>query len=143
MKMQKSARLPFKKIKVGMTRNFDVLITARLVADFARLSGDRNPLHVDEKFARKTRFKRKVAHGMLVSSFFSRLVGMCLPGEGALYFSQTLHFKRPTFEGDRVRVEGRVTRKSLKLKLLTIETRIVKSTGEIVVEGEAKVFCSL
>lgn len=137
--MNKAEYLKFDEIETGMIRKFDVKMTLNLIDDFAKLSGDFNPLHVNQAFAEKTRFKKRVAHGFLVSSFLSRLVGMHLPGEKALYLSQTLKFKNPVFENDILTIKGKVINKSETLKLITIQTTIVKSTGETVVEGEAKV----
>ena len=131
--------LNLEEIKIGMSREFSVSLTEEMVEKFAGLSGDFNPLHMDESYAENTRFKKRVVHGMLLASFFSRLVGMHLPGKKALYLLQKLKFKNPAFIGDNLRIVGKVTAVSEQLKLITLETIILNSSGQILVEGEAKV----
>lgn|SRR3989344_3853810 len=131
--------LNLEEIKIGMSREFSVSLTEEMVEKFAGLSGDFNPLHMDESYAENTRFKKRVVHGMLLASFFSRLVGMHLPGKKALYLLQKLKFKNPAFIGDNLRIVGKVTAVSEQLKLITLETMILNSSGQILVEGEAKV----
>ena len=76
----------FEEIKIGLKKEFSVKITEELVNDFAKISGDFNPLHMDEEYASTTSFEKRVVHGMLLASFFSRIDGMYLPGKHALYF---------------------------------------------------------
>jgi len=83
----------FKELFVGQKVNFLKKIDEALVKDFAKLSGDFNPLHMNEEYASTTSFGRRVCHGMLLASFFSQLIGMYLPGKNSLYFSQTLNFR--------------------------------------------------
>jgi acyl dehydratase len=137
--MNEAEDIKFDEIKIGMIKEFDVEITQKMIDDFARISGDFNPLHTDVHYAEKTKFKKRVAHGFLVGSFLSRLVGMHLPGKNALYLYQTLKFKNPVFENDKLKVVGKVVDKSEELKIITIQTNIIKSTGETVIDGEAKV----
>ena len=108
----------FEDIKVGQRFKFTIKITEKLLNDFAILSGDQNPLHMDENYANSTPFKKRVCHGMLLASFFSRLIGMHMPGKNALYFSQSLNFKSPCFIGDEVIVEGEVVIKARLQKYL-------------------------
>jgi len=77
----------FNDIEIGQTETFELVITESMLDDFARLSGDYNPLHMNENYAYSTIFKRRVCHGMLVASFFSRLVGMYIPGKNAFKLS--------------------------------------------------------
>jgi 3-hydroxybutyryl-CoA dehydratase len=93
------------EIEVGQKRKFSVKITESLVNEFAKISGDYNPLHVNEQYTKSTKFGKRVCHGMLLGSFFSKMVGMHLPGKNALYFSQTLNFKLPCFINDEFTVE--------------------------------------
>lgn len=127
------------EIEVGQKRKFSVKITESLVNKFAKISGDYNPLHVDEQYAKSTKFGKRVCHGMLLGSFFSKMVGMHLPGKNALYFSQTLNFKLPCFINDEVTVEGEVFEKSLASRMLTIKTTIYNQEGKCLVDGIAKV----
>jgi 3-hydroxybutyryl-CoA dehydratase len=127
------------EIEIGQKRKFSVKITESLVNEFAKVSGDYNPLHVDEQYARSTKFGKRVCHGMLLGSFFSKMVGMHLPGKNALYFSQTLNFKLPCFINDEFTVEGEVLEKSLASRMLTIKTVIYNQDGKCLVDGIAKV----
>ena len=126
-------------IKVGQKEKFEVVITESLVNTFADISGDYNPLHVDENYARSTNFKHRVCHGMLLTSFFSRLVGMYLPGKNALYFSQSVKFISPCFINDKILVEGEVLEKSNASRIITLKTTITNDSGKCLVDGQAKV----
>ena len=129
----------FNEIKIGLEHHFEISIDEKLEGDFAKISGDFNPLHMDEQFAKKSKFGRRVCHGMLLGSFFSRLVGMYLPGKNALYFSQNLNFVEPCFIGDIVIVKGKIINKSESTKMIKIETTIKNNTGKLLVEGIAQV----
>ena len=83
----------FDSIQIGQKKNFSQIITKSLIDDFAKISGDFNPLHMNDEYASDTIFEKRVCHGMLLASFFSKLIGMYLPGKNALYFSQSLQFK--------------------------------------------------
>ena len=98
----------FDEIEIGLTKQFQIAITESMIDDFAKISGDYNPLHMDEKFAQSRDFKNRVCHGMLLGSLFSRLIGMYVPGKYGLYFSQTLNFVNPTIVDDTVTVTGKV-----------------------------------
>ena len=127
------------EIEVGQKRKFVVKITESLVNEFAKISGDYNPLHVDEQYAKSTKFGKRVCHGMLLGSFFSKMVGMHLPGKNALYFSQTLNFRLPCFINDEVSVEGEVLEKSLASRILVIKTSIYNQDGKCLLDGIANV----
>ena len=129
----------FNEIKIGLEHHFEISIDEKLEGDFAKISGDFNPLHMDEQYAKETKFGKRVCHGMLLASFFSRLVGMYLPGKNALYFSQNLNFVEPCFIGDIVIVKGKIINKSESTKMIKIETTIKNNTGKLLVEGIAQV----
>lgn len=126
-------------IEIGQKEKFEVVITESLVNAFADISGDYNPLHVDENYASSTNFKHRVCHGMLLTSFFSRLVGMYLPGKNALYFSQSVKFISPCFINDKILVEGEVLEKSNASRIITLKTTITNDSGKCLVDGQAKV----
>ena len=126
-------------IKIGQKKNFSEIITKSLIDDFAKISGDYNPLHMDDEYASNTIFEKRVCHGMLLSSFFSKLIGMYLPGKNALYFSQSLQFKSPCFIDDEIFVEGEVLEKGNSTRIITVKTTIHKNSGECLVDGQAKV----
>ena len=130
--------LKLKDIKIGQKKSFEVVVTESMVDDFAKLSGDNNPLHMDENYAKSNNFENRVCHGMLLASFFSRLVGMYIPGENALYFSQSLKFQYPCFVNDRIKIHGEVIDKSLATKIITLKTTISKDKHQIV-DGIGKV----
>jgi len=130
--------LKLKDIKIGQKKSFEVVVTESMVDDFAKLSGDNNPLHMDENYAKSNNFKGRVCHGMLLASFFSRLAGMYIPGKNALYFSQSLKFQYPCFVNDRIEIHGEVIDKSLATKIITLKTTIIKDKRQIV-DGIGKV----
>ena len=128
----------FADIAVGTVVSFERTITASDVQVFADLTGDHNAVHVDVAAATKTKFSQPIAHGMLVGSLFSTLVGMHCPGEGCVYLSQTLQFRAPVFYGDVVTVVGEVIAKNESLRLLTLKMEARKGS-EVVISGEARV----
>ena len=89
---EKLSELNFDQINIGDSKEFKIIITNSMIDEFARISGDFNPLHTDEKYAQSTKFGKRLVHGMLLASFLSQMVGMYLPGKHALYSSQTLEF---------------------------------------------------
>jgi acyl dehydratase len=129
----------FDSINVGMNHEFEITVTEKLVLDFSVISGDFNPLHINENYATKTKFKKRICHGMLLASFLSRLVGMYLPGKNALYFSQVLNFVSPCFINDVIRVKGEIIDKNYATKIITVKTSIVNEKNELILDGEAKV----
>ena len=106
------------------------------VADFARLTGDTNPLHVDEEFAATHRFGAPVVHGMLYASMYSAIIGQRTPG--AVYVSQTLAFRRPVRLGDTLTAEVEVQRVARAGRLLDLTTRTTNQHGELVLSGDAR-----
>ena len=131
----------FDEIETGLTKQFQITITESMIDDFAKISGDYNPLHMDEKFAQSRDFINRVCHGMLLGSLFSRLVGMYIPGKYGLYFSQTLNFVNPTTVNDTVTVTGKVISKNESTKIIKLKTTI-KNSSHVLVDGEAKVILS-
>jgi len=133
------SELTFDQIKIGETKKFEITITESLVNNFAKLSGDYSPIHTEYEYAKSTKFKDKVVHGMLLASFFSRMVGMYLPGKHALYSSQTLEFRNPCFIGDKITVTSIVNDKSESTKILKIESKILNEKNEILLYGIGRV----
>ena len=136
---RKSANYKFDDITIGLTKEFSVEITESMVDNFAEFSGDYNELHMDEDYASATSFGKRICHGMLLTSFFSRLVGMSIPGKNALYFSQSINFQSPCFIGDRILVRGEVTEKSESTHIITIKTTILNQDSKCLIDGIAKV----
>ncbi len=126
----------FEDLRIGMTAVFSKTITDADILLFSAVSGDTNPVHLDEEFARTTAFEGRVAHGMLTASLFSTLVGTKLPGPGCMYMSQTLKFLAPVRAGDTV--FARVTvRELLSDKDRAVLDTTCKVGGKLVVAGEA------
>src|SRR5277367_1417163 len=121
----------FEKIQPGDEAKFSKLITAEDVEAFAKLSGDRNPLHMDDKFAARTHFQRRVVHGMLVANYVSTLVGMQCPGPGALWSRQNFRWLAPVFIGDRITLTMKVTHKSEGSRSLTIEVKAANQEEKV------------
>ncbi|MEK7125833.1 MAG: MaoC family dehydratase [Patescibacteria group bacterium] len=126
------------KIKIGSEASFEVVITEDMISQFVEITGDDNPLHTDESFAQKKGFPGKVAHGLLLASFFSRLVGKYFLGDDNLYLSQSIMFRKPVLVEETVRVKGVVKEKIESMKILRIETT-VESGGIVAISGEAQV----
>lgn len=127
------------KIRVGDTAEFSKLIADDDVRAFAYLTGDHNPVHLDEDYARSTRFGRRIAHGMLTASLISSVIANRLPGEGTIYLSQTLQFVAPVYLGDTVTARVRVLKVREDKPVASLETTCVNQRGETVIRGEATV----
>ena len=110
-----------------------------MINNFAEFTGDYNELHTNESYASTTSFGKRVCHGMLLASFFSRLVGMSIPGKNALYFSQSINFQSPCFIGDQILVRGEVIEKSGFEHMITIKTTILNQDSKCLIDGIAKV----
>lgn len=126
-------------IKAGDSYRLEVNITEELVFRFAELTGDYNPLHIDKSFADKTHFKGRVAHGMLLGSFISRIVGMHLPGPGSLWLSQNYEFIAPVKIGDTVNIDAKINKISESQGIILLQIEARTQTGLLVLKGEGKV----
>jgi 3-hydroxybutyryl-CoA dehydratase len=123
-------------LSVGMTASFAKTVTEADIVMYAGVSGDTNPVHLDQVYAEGTMFKGRIAHGMLSASFISTVLGTKLPGPGAIYVSQSLKFKAP------VRIGDTVTARVTVLETIPEKRRVVLLTqcfvaGKVVVDGEA------
>lgn len=114
-----------------------IRVTAALVEDFARISGDDNPIHLDEEAAKASIFGRRIAHGILLASFFSKLIAKRYPGPGSIYLSQSLEFMAPCFVDDEIDVKLSLIEQNGKVYLL--DTIITDVSGKLLVKGQAKV----
>ena len=134
-----AAKYKLDDIELGMKKQFKVVITETMANEFAKLSGDYTPLHMDEQYGKNSTFKRKICHGLLLVSFFSRLIGMHLPGENALCISHTINYMFPGFIDDEITVEGLVINKSIATKIITLKTTITNNSGKCLIDGQAKI----
>jgi len=126
-------------LSVGDAAEISKTVTEEDVRAFAELTGDRNPVHLDEEYAAGTRFGRRIAHGMLGASLISAVLANELPGRGTVYLSQTLRFTAPVFLGDTVTARVVVKQVREDKPIVTLETVCTNERGERVVEGEAVV----
>lgn len=127
-------------IKTGDTYQEEFSFSQADVQAFANVSGDHNPIHLDEEVAAQTVYKRPILHGMLGASVFSRIIGMTFPGQGTVYLNQTLQFKRPMYPDEQYRAEMVVLEVEERRKRARIETKLVQVVdGKPVLVGEAYV----
>jgi 3-hydroxybutyryl-CoA dehydratase len=129
-------------LSVGDAAEISRTVTDEDVRAFAELTGDRNPVHLDDEYAAETRFGRRIAHGMLGASLISAVLANELPGRGTVYLSQTLRFTAPVFLGDTVTARVVVKHVREDKPIVTLETVCTNQRGERVVEGEAVVLAS-
>lgn len=126
-----------KNIKLGDSYSITREITADNVEKFAELSGDYNPVHINEEEAKKSIFGRRIAHGMLCGSLISTVIGMYLPGPGSIYMDQSFKFVAPVFLGDTITAKVVVADIIDDKAILT--TTVTNQEGKLVLSGEAKV----
>ena len=131
--------MKYSEINIGDKETLSHVITKEDIGKFVELTGDDNKLHIDEKFASRTNFKKPVVHGMLGASFISTIIGTKLPGDGALWFSQTLEFLLPVRVGDTLSVVAEVIKKYDKDQIIELKTEISNQNKQIVTRGVAKV----
>lgn len=125
--------------QVGDAASLTRTISLVDIDQFAKLTGDENPVHVDEAFATKTRFGGRIAHGMWGASLISAVLGTKLPGPGTIYLNQTLTFNGPVRPGDTITARVTVTKVREEKRILTLETVCENQNGERILEGEAVV----
>ncbi len=130
-------------IRVGDTAELSKTITDADVRVFADLTGDHNPVHLDDQYASGTRFGRRVAHGMLTASLISSVLANKLPGEGTVYLSQSLKFVAPVYLEDTVTARVTVTNIREDKPIATLETVCLNQRNETLVKGEAVVLFSI
>ncbi len=131
----------FEDLSVGMTGVFAKTVTEADIVLFAGVSGDTNPVHINQIFAENSMFKGRIAHGMLSASFISTVIGTRLPGPGAIYLSQSLRFRAPVKAGDTVVARATVTDILPERRRVVLETTC--SVGDtVVLDGEATVMVS-
>ena len=126
-------------LEVGDTASLSKTITDADILAFADVTGDHNPVHLDDDFAQTTRFGRRIAHGMLGASLISAVLANQLPGEGTVYLSQSLQFVAPVYPGDTVTARVTVTRIREGKPIVTLETVCFNQRDEPLIKGEAVV----
>jgi 3-hydroxybutyryl-CoA dehydratase len=126
-------------IQVGDTTQRSKTITDADIRAFAEVSGDHNPIHLDDDYAAKSPFGRRVVYGILVTSVISAALANDLPGEGTIYMAQSVKFKKPVFIGDTVTATLTVTAYREDKRIATLQTNVTNQDGAMVIEGEATV----
>lgn len=125
------------QIKIGQKATRSITLTADDVKTYADLSGDYNPLHFDEAFVAKTKFKKLVVQGGLTTGLLHALVAMDMPGPGTVFLSQNWKFSAPVFIGDTITAEAEVVSKHAAKPVTQLKIKITRQGGETVLEGEA------
>ena len=125
------------QVSVGQKAKRSIRLTADHVKTFADLSGDYNPLHFDESFVAKTKFKKLVVQGGLTTGLLHALVAMDMPGPGTVFLSQDWKFTSPVFIGDTITAEAEVITKHETKPVTQLKIKITRQDGETVLEGEA------
>jgi 3-hydroxybutyryl-CoA dehydratase len=134
--------LSFEDIEVGQSAVRKRTITESDILKYAEVTGNYNPIHVDEEFAKTTIFRKRMAPAFLVSSMISAILGTQLPGPGAIYLKQSLDFTTPVRIGDEITARVEVTSKDSKQKTVKLKTICFNQRGSTVIEGEATVLVS-
>lgn len=137
--MTPEVRANIADFSIGDRRSFKVEITEEVVRRFVDLTGDTNPVHLSDEFAAAVGLSRRVVHGMACASFLSRLVGIHLPGPGALWAHQSLAWHKPVRVGDTLTVIGEVVHVSTGQMALTLHTEVFDGHGELVLSGTGQV----
>jgi 3-hydroxybutyryl-CoA dehydratase len=131
--------MDFERINVGDFKDVKAVVSDEMIRTFAKITGDNNPLHLDDEFAQKTVFKKRIAHGMLVASLISKVLGHDFPGAGTIYVSQNVKFRKPVYVGDEVRIHVEVKAKNEEKRRLYLITDVFD--GDVkVISGEAEVY---
>ena len=128
-----------REIRIGDTASMSKHIRDTDVRTFAEISGDRNPVHLDDTFAKTTLFGKRIAHGALTSALISAVLGMLMPGPGTIYLSQSLNFKAPVYIDDEITAKLEVIDYRPDKRITTIKCDIYNQDGKLVLEGEALV----
>lgn len=131
--------LRFEDFTVGREYRETIKITDDMVRKFAELTGDMNPLHLDESFARKSRFGKRICHGMLVASMISRIMGMNFPGPGTIIVKQLLKYRAPVYVDETVEVRVIVLEINSDKKRIILDTPVYKKDDTKAIDAQAEV----
>ena len=131
--------VPIEEIRVGDSAEITKRMSLEMVTAFAGISEDFNPVHLDAEYASKSRYRAQIIHGLMASSLFSGLFGTQLPGEGCVYKSQNIRFKRPIYVGDEVTARVEVANVDVNKKVISFTTRCIVN-GKVMIDGESEIF---
>ena len=129
----------YSEIEIGQKAELERTITDEDIKKYAEVSGDRNPIHLDEEYAKKTFFKGRIAHGMFSAALISAVLANQLPGPGSIYLKQEISFIKPIRIGDTIKVIVEVIEKDDKKERVILRTSCTNQHSKIVVDGKATV----
>lgn len=130
--------MKYAELKIGQKKEEKIIFTEDTVVMYSILYGDKNPIHTDEGYAKKTIFKQRIVHGMLVMSYIASILGNTLPGEGSIYLKQDVKFTAPVFLGDEITIEVTIKELIKEKKHAILATNVYNSKGEPVILGSAR-----
>ncbi|NCC78097.1 MAG: MaoC family dehydratase [Clostridia bacterium] len=128
-----------REIQIGDSESYERTVTETDVVLFGGISGDLNPAHFNEVYAKDTMFKGRIVHGMLTASYFSTILGTLLPGPGTIYLGQELKFTKPVHIQDTIKAVATVTEIIEEKNIIKLETIAYNQAGDVVVKGTATV----
>lgn len=129
----------FKELQVGLNATFEVDISLEMMNQFKKLSGDKNPLHLDRAFARQKGFENQLVYGMLTASFYSTLIGVHLPGMNALLQGVDVQFSKPVYPGDHLTIYGEIVYINKAYKQVEVKATIKNQSNEKVSKAKIRV----
>ncbi len=124
-------------LQIGNSASLTKTFTDEDVRKFAEISGDNNPVHLDDDYAAQTQFKKRIAHGMLTAGLISAVLGTKLPGEGSIYLGQTINFRAPVYLGDTITATVTIIKMHERKPIVTLETVCKNQDDVVVLDGEA------
>ena len=124
---------------IGKVTRFEKIFTSKDVIDFANITEDNNLIHIDEAYAKNAMFGKRIVHGMLVASMFSKIFGTIYPGEGCIYYGQTLEFRKPVFLDDKIVATATLIDYNKEKNIGVFKTEAFNKEGKLVINGEAKI----
>ncbi len=125
------------EMTIGQSASFTKTITETDITLFAGITGDFNPVHINDEYAKESMFKKRIAHGMLSGSLFSTVLGTQLPGAGSIYLGQELKFTKPVFIGDTITATVKVIELNIEKNKVILETIATNQNNDIVIKGTA------
>ena len=127
----------FDQLSVGMSESINQMVSEEMILDFCKTTNDYHPLHSNKQYALENGFDNIIAHGLLISSLSSSLIGMKLPGENSLVASQNFHFRKPVYPGDELEITGEIIEKDERFQAVQIKIKIKKViSNELVATGK-------
>lgn len=132
-------RYQIEDLDIGHEETFKIKVTPKMMEIFAEITGDYNPLHCDEEYARKKGFQANVVYGMLTASFFSTLAGMYLPGERSLIQSVEIKFQRPVYIGDVLMISGKVNEIHINFNMIVLCVKITNQNQNKIAKGKMQI----